>query len=79
MSADLNARRRAAAAELADFNRELHSAPLSKPPGREWMFGSPGPLRTCLTRSAPPRHLATSLPKQPTRRQSLRHGRTDGQ
>ncbi len=38
MSADLNARRRAAAAELAGFNHELHSAPLSKPPGREWMF-----------------------------------------
>jgi hypothetical protein len=38
VNAELNARRTAAAAVLADFTRELHSAPLSSPPGREWMF-----------------------------------------
>jgi hypothetical protein len=38
MSAELDAKRTAATAVLADFNRELHSAPLSKPPGREWIF-----------------------------------------
>jgi hypothetical protein len=38
MNAELDARRTAAAAVLTDFNRELHSAPLSNPPGREWMF-----------------------------------------
>jgi hypothetical protein len=38
MNAELNARRTAAAAVLADFKHELHTAPLSRPPGREWMF-----------------------------------------
>ena len=37
MNAGLAARR-AASAVLAGFNRELHSAPLSSPPGREWIF-----------------------------------------
>lgn len=38
MNAELNARRTAAVAVLADFKHALQSAPLSKPPGREWMF-----------------------------------------
>jgi hypothetical protein len=38
VTAELAARRTAAAAVLADYRRELHSAPLSKPPGREWML-----------------------------------------
>ncbi len=38
MSAELEARRTAAGAVLADFRRELQSAPLSRPPGREWLF-----------------------------------------
>jgi hypothetical protein len=38
MSAELEARRTAAAAVLADYRRELNSAPLSRPPGREWML-----------------------------------------
>jgi hypothetical protein len=36
--AELNARRTAAAAVLADYNAELASAPLASPPGREWML-----------------------------------------
>jgi hypothetical protein len=35
---DLAARRAAAASVLADYQRELHTAPLSRPPGREWML-----------------------------------------
>lgn len=38
MNAELAARRTAAAAVLADYRRELHTAPLSRPPGREWML-----------------------------------------
>jgi hypothetical protein len=38
VNAELDARRRAAAAVLADYRRELESAPLSRPPGREWML-----------------------------------------
>ena len=37
MSAEL-ARRTAAAAVLADYRAALASAPLSSPPGREWML-----------------------------------------
>ncbi len=37
-AADLAARRAAAASVLADYNRELATAPLSRPPGREWML-----------------------------------------
>lgn len=35
---DLAARRASAAAVLADYRRELVAAPLSRPPGREWML-----------------------------------------
>jgi hypothetical protein len=38
ISAELSARRTAAAAVLADYRAELASAPLTKPPGREWML-----------------------------------------
>jgi hypothetical protein len=38
VNADLAARRTAAAAVLADYRRELLSAPLTRPPGREWML-----------------------------------------
>ena len=38
MTAELAARRAAAAAVLADYRAALASAPLSKPPGREWML-----------------------------------------
>ena len=38
INADLSARRTAAAAVLADYRAALASAPLSKPPGREWML-----------------------------------------
>jgi len=36
--AELNARRTAAAAVLADYKAALASAPLTSPPGREWML-----------------------------------------
>ena len=36
--AELNARRTAAAAVLADYKAALASAPLTSPPAREWMF-----------------------------------------
>ncbi len=36
--AELNARRTAAAAVPADYKAELASAPLTSPPGREWML-----------------------------------------
>ncbi len=48
MSAELDARRTAATAVLTDFIRELHSAPLSKPPGREWIFRLADALRILL-------------------------------
>jgi hypothetical protein len=38
LSAELNARRTAAAAVLGDYKAALASAPLSSPPGREWML-----------------------------------------
>lgn len=38
MTAEMAARRTAAAAVLADYKTELASAPLSRPPGREWML-----------------------------------------
>ena len=38
MSAELNARRTAAAAVLGDYKAALASAPLTNPPGREWML-----------------------------------------
>jgi len=38
VSAELAARRTAAAAVLADYRAALASAPLCKPPGREWML-----------------------------------------
>jgi hypothetical protein len=38
VSAELNARRTAAAAVLADYRAAVASAPLAKPPGREWML-----------------------------------------
>jgi len=38
VSAELNARRTAAAAVLGDYMAELASAPLTRPPGREWML-----------------------------------------
>jgi hypothetical protein len=38
LSAELNARRAAAAAVLDDYKATLASAPLSSPPGREWML-----------------------------------------
>jgi hypothetical protein len=37
-SFELNARRTAAAAVLADYKAEVASAPLTRPPGREWML-----------------------------------------
>jgi hypothetical protein len=36
--AELNARRTAAAAVLGDYKTALATAPLTSPPGREWMF-----------------------------------------
>jgi hypothetical protein len=36
--AELNARRTAAAAVLGDYKAELASAPVTSPPGREWML-----------------------------------------
>jgi len=36
--AELNARRTAAAAVLADYKAAVASAPLTRPPGREWML-----------------------------------------
>jgi hypothetical protein len=38
VNAELNARRTAAAAVLADYRAAVASAPLTKPPGREWML-----------------------------------------
>jgi hypothetical protein len=38
VSAELAARRTAAAAVLDDYRAALASAPLTKPPGREWML-----------------------------------------
>jgi hypothetical protein len=38
VSAELNARRTAAAAVLGDYKAALASAPLGSPPGREWML-----------------------------------------
>ena len=38
MSAELAARRTAAAAVLADYRAAVASAPLTNPPGREWML-----------------------------------------
>jgi hypothetical protein len=38
VSAELNARRTAAAAVLGDYRAALVSAPLGSPPGREWML-----------------------------------------
>ena len=38
MSAELNARRTAAAAVLGDYKAAVASAPLTNPPGREWML-----------------------------------------
>ncbi|HET9969810.1 MAG TPA: hypothetical protein VFQ68_16365 [Streptosporangiaceae bacterium] len=38
MSAELAARRTAAAAVLGDYRAALASAPLTQPPGREWML-----------------------------------------
>ena len=38
MSAELNARRTAAAAVLGDYQAAVASAPLGSPPGREWML-----------------------------------------
>jgi hypothetical protein len=38
MSAELEARRTAAAAVLADYRAALASASLSRPPGRAWLF-----------------------------------------
>ena len=37
-AAELNARRTAAAAVLGDYQAALASAPLTSPPGREWML-----------------------------------------
>ena len=38
VSAELNARRTAAAAVLGDYRAAVASAPLTNPPGREWML-----------------------------------------
>jgi hypothetical protein len=38
VSAELAARRTAAAAVLADYRAAVASAPLTNPPGREWML-----------------------------------------
>jgi hypothetical protein len=38
VSAELNARRTAAAAVLGDYQAAVASAPLGSPPGREWML-----------------------------------------
>jgi hypothetical protein len=38
VSAELNARRTAAAAVLGDYKAAVASAPLGSPPGREWML-----------------------------------------
>jgi hypothetical protein len=38
VNAELAARRTAAAAVLGDYRAELASAPLTRPPGREWML-----------------------------------------
>ena len=54
---DLAARRAAAASVLADYRRELESAPLSSPPGREWMLRLAsvlGDLLSALTRAEGP-------------------------
>lgn len=49
ISPELAARATAAAAVLADFNRELHTAPLSNPPGREWMLKLARALESVLS------------------------------
>jgi hypothetical protein len=49
MSAELEARRTAAAAVLADYRAELASAPISRPPGREWMLRLADALGGLLT------------------------------
>ena len=48
MSADLDAKRAAAATVLADYRRELDTAPLSRPPGREWMLRLAAELESVL-------------------------------
>lgn len=52
MSAELAARRTAAAAVLADYRAAMASAPLSKPPGREWMLRLASVLDDLLTAPA---------------------------
>jgi hypothetical protein len=47
--AELNARRTAAAAVLDDYKAALASAPLSSPPGREWMLRLASVLEDLLT------------------------------
>ncbi len=48
MSAELAARRTAAAAVLADYRREVATAPLSRPPGRHWMLRLAAELESVL-------------------------------
>ena len=53
MSAELAARRTAAEAVLADYRAALASAPLTKPPGREWMFRLASVLEDLLAAPCP--------------------------
>jgi hypothetical protein len=48
VSADLNAARTAAAAVLGDYRAAVASAPLTAPPGREWMLRLASVLGTLL-------------------------------
>ena len=48
MSAELAARRTAAAAVLADYRAAVASAPLTNPPGREWMLRLASVLESLL-------------------------------
>jgi hypothetical protein len=51
--AELNARRTAAAAVLADYRTALASAPLGSPPGREWMLRLADVLEALLAALGP--------------------------
>jgi hypothetical protein len=53
--AELEARKTAAAAILADYQRELREAPLTKPPGREWMLRLADALGSQLAALGPDR------------------------
>ena len=64
-SAELSARITAARAVLGDYRAAVAAAPLSSPPGREWMLRLAGTLGTLLDAvdladAAAPRHLAAA-------------------